>query len=366
MSFAIFWYCRTRWCCAIAKEIKVKLTPQEQARLTSTKQVSPEAHEAYLKGRYWWNKRTEEGLNRSLTFFREAIELDPTFALSYAGIADSYVVMGSWDFLQPHEAYPKAKEAATKGLEIDETLAEAHASLAAVANDHDWDFSGAEREFKRAIQLNPGYATAHQWYAEHLAAMGRHEEAMAETKRALELDPLSLVIRTAYGRICYYARQYDLAIDHCHKALQLDPNFAPAHVLLSFSYVQMGMYAEAVAASEKAIGLSGGVPLPLASLGYAHAMAGNRDEALRVLEQLTELSQQRHVTAGIVALVYVGLGEKDQAFEWLEKAAEEHSGYLTYLKTEPLMDGLRSDPRFDNLLRRIGLEASSTVQGARP
>ncbi|UCC32202.1 MAG: tetratricopeptide repeat protein, partial [Phycisphaerales bacterium] len=341
---------------AIAKEIKVKLTPQEQVRLTTTEQVNPEAYEAYLKGRHWWNKRTPEGLNKSLTLFRQAISLDPNLALGYAGIADAYVVMGSWNVLRPHEAYPEAKKEATKGVEIDETLAEAHVSLAAVAKNYDWDFSGAEREFIRAIQLNPGYATAYQWYAEHLAAMGRHEEAVAQMERALELDPLSLIIHVAYGRICYYARRYELAIDHCHKALQLDPNFTPAHLLLSFSYVQKGMFEEAVAASQKAKLFSGGLPLSLASLGYAHAVAGNRDEALSILAQLTELSKQTHVTADNLALIHIGLGEKDQAFGWLARAAEERSSYLASLNTEPVLDSLRADPRFDDLVRRVGME----------
>ncbi|MHC4696686.1 MAG: protein kinase domain-containing protein [Planctomycetota bacterium] len=340
---------------AIAHEIKIKLTSQEQARLASAGQVIPEAHEAYMKARFYWNKRTRAAMTTGLEYFQQAVALDPEYALAYAGIADSYVVLGGWNILKPHDVYPKAKAAATRALEIDDTLAEAHAALAVIRRDYIWDWAGAETAFRKAIQLKPGYATAHQWYAEYLAAMGRHEEATAEIERAQELDPLSLIIHAVGGYVCYFARQYDQAIDHCTRALELDPDFPPAHLYLSWVYRDQGMYKEALAE----LGRSG---LPSEDVDYllplcqTYAFSGDRDEALRLVDKLRGLSEQRYIPASNLATVYFALGEKNLAFAYLEQAFEQRAYGLHFLNVSPLYDSVRDDPRFNDLLRRIGLD----------
>ena len=342
---------------AIANEIQIKLTPQDQARLASVRSVDPEAYQLYLKGRFYWNKRTEESLKKGIEYFHQAIDLDPNYALAYAGLADCYGLLG-WDLfgsLPPREALPIAKAAAKKALEIDDNLAEAHNSLAWTKLVFDWDWLGAQSEFKRAIELNPGYAAAHHWYAECLAGMGRYDEALAEIKRAQESDPLSLIISAVVGWILYFNRQHDQAIVQFQKALELDPNFWVAHWCLGRAYEQKAMFAEAVAEFQKAIDLSAGSPLALAALGHAYAVSGKTTEAQRVLNELKESSKRRYVSLYGIAAIHAGLGEHDQAFEWLEKAYEERSGWLVWLKSEPVSDVLRSDPRFQNLLRRVGL-----------
>jgi len=249
---------------------------------------------------------------------------------------------------------PKAKAAAEKALQIDETLGEAHASLANVKERYDWDLAGAEREYKRAIELNPNYATAHQWYGLNLAVMERYPEAIAEIKQAQELDPLSLIINMNAGWFLYFARQYDEAIEQCQKTLELDPNFAGTHWMLGQAYRQKRMYQEAIAEFQKAIGLSEGDPIRRAVLGHAYAVAGKRGEAEKIISELKELSKQRYFPPYFIALIYVGLDDKDHAFEWLEKAFAERSAGLIYLKVEPMFDPVRSDPRFHDLLRRVG------------
>ncbi|MCI0402312.1 MAG: tetratricopeptide repeat protein, partial [Acidobacteria bacterium] len=226
----------------IARQIKIAVTPAEAARLVTTRSVNPKAHELYLKGRFHWNKRSEEGLQKATAYFQQALEQDPRFALGYAGLADSYLVMAHWEFLSGREAYPKAKAAASKALELDNTLVEAHTALATVSYQYSFDWTGAEKQFKRALELNPGYATGHQWYAEYLSAAGRHQEAIAEIKRAQELDPFSLIVNAIGAFVFYFARQYDEAIDEGHRTLELDSNFYPAYIYLFWAYEQKGMH----------------------------------------------------------------------------------------------------------------------------
>jgi tetratricopeptide (TPR) repeat protein len=338
---------------AIASEIKIKVTPQEQTRLASVRPVNPEAYEAYLRGRYFWNRRTEEALKKGIEFFGQALEKDPAYALAYVGSADCYCVLGDYSFLSPREAFPKAKAAATKALELDETSAEAHTSLALIKDRYEWDWPGAEREFKRAIELNPNYATAHHWYSNYLEDMGRHDEAIAEIKRAQQLDPLSLIINAVVGLRFRSARRYDEAVEQLRKTLEMDPNFAMAHFLLGGAYKEKGQYESAIAEYQKGRSASGGSGYLLAALGRAYAAAGKRREALKILGELKELSKRRYVSASFVASIYVALGEKDQALEWLEKGYRDRDAAMVGLNWVPTFDPLRSDPRFQDLLRRM-------------
>jgi TolB-like protein/DNA-binding winged helix-turn-helix (wHTH) protein/Tfp pilus assembly protein PilF len=335
---------------AIASKIKVTLTPQEEARLAGARPVNPEAYEAYLKGRYFWNKRTEEGFKKGIEYFQQAIEKDPGYALAYAGVADSYLVLADWAYLAPDEAYPTARVAATQALETDDSLAEAHTSLAYIRYVRDWDWSGAERQFKRAIELNPNYANAHQWYAEYLSAVGRHDKAIAEIKRAQELDPLSLIINAVGGWVFFKARQYDQAIEQCRKTLDMDPDFIPAHYYLGLAYVQKEMYGEAISHYQQAVTLSGTSTAIVGALGHAYAVSGKSGEALKVID---ELKRGRYVPSYKIALIFTGLGEKELAFAWLEKGYKERDFDMVWVKVDPMPDLLRSDPRFHSLRRRL-------------
>jgi len=339
---------------AISSEIRINLTPQEQARLARVRPVNPEAHNAYLKGRYFWNKKSEDGLKKGLEYFQQAIDLDSSYASAYAGEADSYYGLGNGGFLAPREAYSKAKAAALRALELDNSLTEAHASLALVNEIFEFDWAGAERQFRRAIEINPNYASAHEFYAWYLANTGRGEESIVEIKRAQELDPLSLDINANLGRMLYYARRYDQAIEQCRKTLEMDPAFPSAHYVLGMVYAQKGMYEESIGALRKAASFYGFRSMVLATLGWTYALAGRRGEALTVLAQLKLLAKQRYVDATALALVYTGLGNKDQAFAWLEMGYQERSVMMTALKSDARFDGLRSDPRFQDLLRRVG------------
>ena len=341
----------------ISEKLRLKLTGVEQKRLTKRYTENIEAYQLYLKGRYHLNKRTAEGIKKAIEYFEQAIEIDIHYALAFAGLADCYTLLGSagYSASAPQEAMPKAKVAAIKALEIDDTLAEAHISLAFVKFRFDWDWEGAERGFERAIELNPGSATAHHWYALYLTAMGRLREAITKIKQAQELDPLSLIINSAAGRIFHFARQYDRAVGAYQKTLEMDSNYGEAHLNLGLTYEQKGMYEEAIAELNKAITLSGDRPIILAVLGHTYAMAGRRGEARDALDELKELSKRCYVSSLDIAIVYMGLSEKDRAFEWLQKAYEDRSGLLVFLKVEPLYDSLRPDPRFIDLARRIGL-----------
>jgi TolB-like protein/DNA-binding winged helix-turn-helix (wHTH) protein/tetratricopeptide (TPR) repeat protein len=339
----------------IATEIQIKVTTQERSPLASARPINPEAHEAYLKGRYFWNKRTEEGVRKGIDYFEQATRIDPNYATAYAGLAESYIVSNGHRFLPPTQAFPKAHAAALKALELDEKLAEAHTSLGSYQWEYQWDKSGAEKEFARAIELNPSYATAHQWYAEELAALGRGDEALAEIKRAQELDPLSLPVSVVAGWILYVERNNDQAIAQFQRTLEMDSNFAIAHLYLGRAYVQKGNLEQGVVEGQTATRLSGGHPFYMAWLGYAYARVGNRNEALRILHQLKVISGKKYVASHDVAAIYVGLGEKSKAIAWLNKAYDEHSYTVLQLGVEPEFDSLRSDPRFQNLVHRIGL-----------
>lgn len=340
---------------AIARQIQVKLTPREPGRRTKVGPVNPGAYEAYLKGRYFWNKRDEAGLQEGVEHFQQAIVLDPSYAAAYSGLADSYTTLGYFSHLASQESFPQAKAAAAKALELDPALAEPHASLAYARLYYDWDWAGAEREFQQAIALNPNYATAHHWYSVYLTAMGRREEAMAEIRRAQQLDPLSLIIRTDIGFQLYYARQYDEAIEHLRGTLEMNPNFPLAHLWLGRAYQQKQMYAEAIAEFRQAANVLRDWPVTIAAIGFVQGKAGSRAQARKTLEQLKRLSRKRYVTAYGIALVYAGLGDTSRAFAWLNKAVEERTHWLVWLKLDPRWDDLRADPRFPQLLRRVGL-----------
>jgi tetratricopeptide (TPR) repeat protein len=298
-----------------------------------------------------------EGYKKGIEYFQQAIAKDPTYALAYSGLADSYAVFAGFGSVSPKEGYPKAKEAAQKALEIDDTLAEAHASLAVIKTLYDWDWSGGEREIQRAIELNPNYATAHQWYALTLGATGRLEEAIAESKRALRLDPISMIANWNAGYIFYLARQYDQAIEQERKTLELNPSFVPTYGVLGESYMQKSMYKEALAEFEKALAISPDSADALRGLGEAYVLGGRKAEAQKVLDRLNELSKHKYVAAWTYAAVCVALGQQDKAYQWLEKAYEERSISLApSIKGDPMWDPLRSDPRWADLLRRMNLQ----------
>jgi DNA-binding winged helix-turn-helix (wHTH) protein/TolB-like protein/Tfp pilus assembly protein PilF len=329
----------------IFENLRLKLSIEEQKQL--------EAYSLYLKGRNYWNKRTEDGLLQGIEYFRKAIEADQNYAPAYAGLADCYNMLVVYGINQPREAFPKAKEAATKALSIDSTLAEARTSLAFIKHRWDWAREDAEKEFQLAIKSKPTYAPAHQWYSSYLVAMGRFDEAIAEARRAQELEPLSFISNSHIGWILYFAGRYDEAIEHCKKLLDVDPTFFPARRYLGLVYEQKGMYKEAIAEFQQAAKLSGS-PLMMSLLAHAYAVSGNRAEAQRLLGELGK-QKQRYVSPYTVATIYAGLGEKDQAFKWLEKAFEERDIWLMNLRVDPLFKSIRSDARFTSLLQRIGL-----------
>ena len=338
---------------SVTRSLALELLPAEQEHLASPRLVNPAAHEAYLKGRYQSNKRTTEGLRKGIEYFQEAIEREPNYALAYAGLAESYCMLGTYSGVSPEDVYPKAKAAAARALEIDNTLSEAHAAMAYAKQYFDWDWAYAEREYQRALQLNASYAIGHNWYAIYLGALGRHEESIAEARLGLELDPLSLVIQSTMGSMLNAARRYDEAIEHYQKSIELEPNFFDFYVHLGEALLHKGVFEQAIAELQKAVSLSNGSPHALEGLGYAYAVAGKRAEALDVLRQLERLSEGGYVPAMGVALIHTGLGEKDKGFVWLEKAYQERSVGWYRLKVDARFDSLRSDPRFQSLLRRM-------------
>ena len=345
----------------IFEKLSVRLSSEQHRRLARRHTESTEAYREYLKGRYYWNKRTEEGLKKSRQHFQQAVEIDPAYAPAYAGLADSYALpaIAEYGLLPPKEAMPRAKAAASRALEINDGLAEAQTTLAHVRAFYDWDWPGAEQEFQQAIKLDPNYAFSHHWYALYLAAMGRHAEAIAEEERAQEIDPLSLIISKNVGTILYYAGHLDQSIEHYRKTLELEPNFARTHIYLGLAYERKGMFEEAIAEYQQALWISGGGSVLSALLGHAQALSGNRAEANKIIVKLKEQSERQYVPAFNIALIYAGLGENDLAFEWLDRAFDERSSWLVSLNVEPMLDSLRPDPRFAGLLRRLGL-ASGT------
>jgi serine/threonine protein kinase/Tfp pilus assembly protein PilF len=339
----------------ISEKLRLKLNGAQKKQLTKRYTENTEAYQLYLKGRYYWNKRTIEGLKKGIEYFLQAIESDPNYALAYAGLADSYNILASYSALSSTDAFPRAKAAAMKALELDDKLAEAYASLAFVKFGYDWDWAGAERAFKRALELNPGYAPAHQWYALYLAAMNRMDEAVAGINRAQEIDPLSLPINTNAGFIFYLARRFDEAIEMFEKTLELDPDFTLAHRRLGQAYEQKLMYAEARREFEKCVALSGSDTETMAALGHIYAVAGETEQARQIINEMLALSKERYIPSYLIAIIWMGLGDRDAAFQWLEKAYEERYGFLAYLDVGPLFDSIRSDPRYTELLRRVGL-----------
>jgi TolB-like protein/DNA-binding winged helix-turn-helix (wHTH) protein/Flp pilus assembly protein TadD len=339
---------------AIADQIRINLNPQEQTALKIAKVVNPEAYESYLKGRYFWNKRTPDTLKVALAYFNQAIDEDPNYAQAYSGLADTYALLGDWQYavMTPKEALPKAKAAAIKALELDSTLSEAHNSLAFCFDAFDWDLESAGKEFQRSIELNPGYATAHHWYAWHLSLLGRYEEAIEEMRKAKNLDPLSLIINADLAELLVIAHFYDESMIQSRKTIEMDPNFALAHNQLAQAYLQKHMNAEAIAELQKAVDLSGGSPTIIANLARAYAASGKTSEAVKLLGDLKNHPNRGYSDASEVAVVYAALGDKDQAMHWLEIGYEERFNPGVLLR--PGFDPLRSDPRFQDLVHRIG------------
>jgi TolB-like protein/DNA-binding winged helix-turn-helix (wHTH) protein/Tfp pilus assembly protein PilF len=346
---------QSRVASAIADQIRINLTPQEQAALKNVRVVNPEAYESYLKGRYFWNKRTADGLKAALAYFQQAIEEDPKYAQAYSGLADTYALLGDWQYavMTPEQAFPKAKAAAIKALELDSTLGEAHNSLAFVLDAFDWDLDAAGKEFRRAIELDPGYANAHHWYAWHLSLLGRFDEAIAEMRKAENLDPLSLIINADVAELLVIAHRYDESIAQSRKTIEMDPNFALAHNQLAQAYLQKHMYGEAVAELRRAVQLSGGSPTIIANLARACVASGQRSEAIKLLNDLKNRSSHGYSNGSEIATIYASLGDTDQAMNWLEKSYEERFNPGVLLR--PGFDPLRSDPRFQDLVHRVGL-----------
>jgi DNA-binding SARP family transcriptional activator/Flp pilus assembly protein TadD len=338
----------------ISEKLRLKLTGEERRRLARRYTETTAAYHDYLKGRYYWNKRDTAWLKKGVEHFRRAIDLDPGYVSAYAGLSDSYTLLVVREAIPPEGGFAKAKAAAARALEIDETFADAHASLGH-AMLHNWEWEDAEKALRRAIELNPGYPSAHHWYSEHLTAMGRCDESIAELKLAGELDPLSLIISADLGRAYYYARRYDQVLQQEAGTLEMDANFWLSHINLGRAYTQKGMHAEAIGELRKASELSAGNTEVLSFLGFTYAAAGERGAALETLRELNGLSERGYVPPYHLAIVHAGLGERDQAFRWLERAFEKHAIDLFTLKVEPMFDGLRPDPRFTDLLRRVGL-----------
>jgi TolB-like protein/tetratricopeptide (TPR) repeat protein/DNA-binding winged helix-turn-helix (wHTH) protein len=339
---------------AIVDEIRVKLTPGEEARIAHLRQSNPEAYVAYAKGRFFWNKRTEEGLRKAVEFFEQAIDVDPGYALAYVGLADSWVPRAWYAYMPAKEAFPQAMKAVTRALELDPGLAEAHTTLAFLNLYYEWDWAAADREFRRAIELNPNYANAHHWYGEYLSLVGRHEAAIREAQRARELDPLSSIINTWVGSRYYFARKYDIAIDQYRNVVELDPRFVPAHLALGQAYEQTKMFREAIGELERAVDLSGGSPVYVASLAHAYGVTGRRSDSLRLIDELKKQASRRYVASFDMAIAWLGRGDEERALASLQKALEERSPRLLFLEVEPRFDPLRSDARFQALIKRVG------------
>ena len=339
----------------IAEKLRLKLTHAEKKRLTKRQTHDAEAYRLYLKGRHHWDRWTEDGFYKAIEYFEQAVEKDPSYALAHSGVADSYVLLGWNSYLPPMEAFPKAKIAANEALRLDPDLGEAHTPLAAVFWLHDWLWPEAQVEFNRSLALNPCYPTANHWYAEYLMTMGRHEPAIAKMKASQELDPLSLIISVAIGWAFYMARRFDEAIEQLEKTVELDPNYPVTYWILCLLHRKMGRYDLAIAEGEKGVTLSGGSILMRAALAQTLATAGRKKEAIQILDELTTLSKQKYVAPYFLAGIHIGLDETDRAMECLETSFKEHSHWLIYLHLDPGMDALRSSPRFQDLLRRIGL-----------
>ena len=336
-----------------AQSIRLKLTGKESQRFTKRPTENPDAYEAYVKGRFFWNKRTESGLKKGLDYFRQAIKLDPGFAEAYVGVADSYATLGLYSVLPPKVAFTAAKEAGKRALQMDDNLAEAHATLGFIYFYYDWNAAASESEFQRALAGNPHYAMAHSWYGESLAAKGRYSEGMIEAQRAIQDDPLSLIVSSNAGWTFTLAGQHEQSVETLKKAIDMDPTFPRVHFRLGEAYEGKHLYEMAIPEFEQAVRLSGGDPYYEGSLGHAYGRSGNLSEAQRVLRHLQEHVPQRYVPPYAIALVYAGLEDKDQAFPWLQKAYEDRSTSMVFIGSDPELADLHSDPRFAQLSRRV-------------
>jgi tetratricopeptide (TPR) repeat protein len=340
----------------VADKLQVMLKVGEKRSVPRRPTRNSEALQLYLKGRYHWNKRTTDSLKKGLDCFNQAIDIDPGYALAYAGVADSYSML-VWNIaVSSHQGLPKARAAALKALEIDNRLAEGHASLAFVKLFYEWDWKGAEAEFQRTFELKRNYAMAPQWYAMELAALGRYEEAIRTTDRALQLDPLSNSINATSGFTLYLARQFEPSLEHCRKTIDQDPNFFGSHFVCGLNYEQMGRYEEAIAEFQASVDLSSRLPLFLAALGHAYAVSGKREEAQRMIDEIGDVSKHTYRSSYAVAAIYAGLGETAQALEWLERACDERATWVIFLKVHPSFDNLDAEPRFQDLLKRLHFE----------
>lgn len=340
---------------AIAQGIRITLTPEQRSVLATARPVNLKAYEAYLQGRFYLSERTPDALVTGVEYFERAIQQDPNYAIAYAGLADGYGLLASYGVRPATETMPKAKEAALRALELDDSLAEAYTSLAWIKASFEWDLPGSEKAYKRALELTPGYATAHHWYALYLSSLGRSEEALAEMRQAQSFDPLSPIISTNFAWCYYLAHQYDHAIEQARKTLEQYPNFSAAHEVLGQAYAEKLMGAEAISELQKAVLTSGKEPLTQAELAYAHAISGKREEALAILADLKKESRRNSVSPYAMAVLYVGIGNQDEALSWLERSYRERDVHLVNLKVHPVFHRLRSDPRFQDLERRIGL-----------
>jgi serine/threonine-protein kinase len=340
---------------AIVKMLEVKLVGERKA-LVRRYTDNLDAYTSYLQGRYYWNKRTEEGLEKGLSFFEQAIAKDPEYALAYAGLADSYNLLGFYGVEPPRQVYPRAEAAAGEALRMDETMAEAYASLGFARMFYDWDWPRAEEAFLRAIELNPDCSTAHHWYAEYMVLVGRGQDAAAQSRKALESDPLSLIINTLLGWVPHYERRYDEAVAQHYRTLEMDPGFVPAHFFLGLAFVQKSMFEEALAEFRRAASLFGKATLFYVVQGYAHAMAGDREEAAGILDRLSRSADGRYIHPYYTAAVHAALRDEAQTFEWLGRASEERDTWMAFLGVDPIWDPIRSDERFARLVRRVGLE----------
>jgi len=345
----------------IAGKLRLHLTRAEKKRLTRRHTEDAEAYRLYLKGRHHWSRWTEEGFYKAIEYFQQAVVKDPSYALAYTGLADSYVLLGWNSYLPPKDAFPKGKVAAMTALQLDPELGEAHTPLAAVLWLYDWRWQEAQSEFKRSLELNPTYPTGNHWHAEYVMTMGRQAEAIARMKNSQELDPLSLIISVAIGWASYMARRYDEAIEQLLRTVELDPNYPVTYWILGLVYRKTGRYELAITEGEKGVNLSGGSPLIRAALAHTYGMSGRAKEALQLLDDLTRLAKHKYVASYFFAGIYIGLGEYERALEYLEKSYEEHSHWLIYLHIDPSMDDLRSNSRFQDLLQRVGLPAQTSA-----
>jgi len=340
----------------VFEQLRVRLTKTEMGKLNRRYTENVEAYHLYLEGRYYWNKRSKESVLRSVDDFREALKIDPNYALAYAGLADSYLILAEFTYLPPKDSYPLAREWAKKAVEIDDSLAEAHSSLASIFENYDWDWKAADAEYRRSIELNPNYSTARTWYAQALVRRGETDEALRQIDLARNIDPLSLSLETIAGRILYFGKRYPEALTRLHKAVDLDPSFSAAHLALGQTYEQMGKVNEALDEFHKAEAIEPQSSLIAAALGHCLAIAGRRAEAEAIANRLEKQSKESYISPGNLAIVYAGLNDRERAINYLKLASDERSSWITFLTVEPRFDNIRTDSRFKNFVTKSGLQ----------